>query len=354
VGNLQPVIEDINRPMIRNPWLRWVIILSLGIPFKFILDVIFSLLYRNYVLFQPLTAYLRVIVLTLLAFSGIMLLSRWLDRVSPWERRVVRRFMMQLAVNVFTALLFVIGFRWLFTSLFMQVTYVNFTDEMIIAVFSVFIALNITIIQMGYFLLARWRVSTAEMERFRKENAEARFETLRSQVNPHFLFNSLTTLSSLIYRDPDKAGTFVRELSDVYRYLLDKRETELVTVGEEIAFIRSYLNLVGLRFEDNLHIHLDIPVHLMDRMIAPITLQLLVENAVKHNVISKTKPLSVGIYAEKDDYIVVSNNLQKKEMLRHSPGMGLENIKKRYGFLTRREIIIVNDEKTFTVKIPLI
>jgi two-component system LytT family sensor kinase len=243
--------------------------------------------------------------------------------------------------------------RWLFTMFSTGPVYVNLTDELIIGSLTIFIVLNMSVVQMAYFLIQRWRISTAEMERFRKESAEARFETLRSQVNPHFLFNSLTTLSSLIYRDPEKAGIFVRELSDVYRYLLDKREMELVTLDEELTFIRAYINLISLRFEDNLNVTLDIPVNLHERMIAPITLQLLVENAVKHNVISRSKPLSVYIYAD-TGYIIVSNDLQRKEMLRQPSGMGLENIRKRYAFLTTREVIILNDEKTFTVKIPLI
>jgi sensor histidine kinase YesM len=343
-----------NSRMIKKPWLRYLIIFLIGIPFKFILDVIFSLLYRNYGLFQPFIDYLYTTVLTFSAIVCMLFISTWLDRRYPWEQNLSRRFFLQLMVNMLTALLFVTGVRWLFTVLFLNVTYVKLADEIIISAFALFIAFNILLAQMGYFLLNRWRFSLVELEKFKKENAEARFETLRSQVNPHFLFNSLNTLSSLIYRDQEKAGMFVRELSDVYRYILDKRDTELVTLNEELAFVRSYINLLRLRFEENLQIDLDIPDHFRTRLIAPITLQLLVENAVKHNVISKGKPLSVRIYTENDGYVVVSNNLQIKEVTSSSSAMGLENIRKRYSFLSDKALQIHKDENTFLVRIPLI
>ncbi|MCX6235429.1 MAG: histidine kinase [Bacteroidetes bacterium] len=347
-------MEKMNNPMVRKTWLRITIIVLMGIPFKFLLDVIFSLLYRNYTLFQPGASYLYTVLLSFFAFVTLLLISRNLDRKYPWEAGFYRRFFLQLLVNVGTALIFATGIRWLYIILFLHFTYARLLDELIYAGFAAFMAINILLVQMSYFLLERWRLSLAEVERFRKENAEVRFETLRSQVNPHFLFNSLNTLSSLIYRDQDKAGTFVRELSDVYRYILDKRDTELITLNEELVFVRSYINLLRLRFEENIQITLDIPDHLLQRSIAPITLQLLIENAVKHNVVSKRSPLSVKIWTENDEYLVISNNLQEKETAAPSSGMGLDNIRKRYIYLTNKMLNIIKEDETFTVKVPLI
>ena len=203
------------------------------------------------------------------------------------------------------------------------------------------------------FLLEKWRFSLAELERFKKENAEFQFESLRAQVNPHFLFNSLNTLSSLIYQDQQKAESFVRELSDVYRYILENKDRELVTLKKELEILNSYIYLILLRFEQNLSVIIDVRNSLDNILIAPLSLQMLVENATKHNIISKKKPLNVKIYTE-DDYIVVSNNLQKKEIKNYSSKLGLANIKSRYGFLTDKRVEIVENSDEFLVKVPLI
>ena len=226
-------------------------------------------------------------------------------------------------------------------------------DEIIILIL-VFATLTIlTLIDLGVFLLNKWRYSLAELERFKKENAEFQFESLRAQVNPHFLFNSLNTLSSLIYESKDKAEFFIRELSDVYRYILENRGKELVSLKEEVELARSYINLVQIRFDKNLMIQLDISNEYDALMIAPMTLQLLIENAVKHNVISQKKPLHIDIFVEAN-YLNVKNNLQKKESKEYSSQLGLKNIQSRYVFLSADKMEVIELEKEFVVKIPLI
>ena len=209
------------------------------------------------------------------------------------------------------------------------------------------------LIELGLFLLYKWRFSLAELERFKKDNAEFQFESLRSQVNPHFLFNSLNTLSSLIYENQEKAGSFIRELSDVYRYILENRGKELLMLREELAVARSYIYLAQLRFDKNLIVRLNISSDYNTKKIAPLTLQLLIENAVKHNVISKRKPLFVDIFVE-GKYLIVKNNLQKKVSKEYSSHLGLKNIQSRYAFLTEDKMEILESETEFVVKIPLI
>jgi len=206
---------------------------------------------------------------------------------------------------------------------------------------------------LSMFLMEKWRFSLAELERFKKENAEFRFESLRSQLNPHFLFNSLNTLASLIYENTGKAEIFIRELADVYRYILEFREHELVKVSKELEMVSSYIYLVQLRFDQNLEMSVSIGPRSGERMIAPMTIQMLIENAIKHNVISKKKPLAIRIYDE-ENYIVVENNLQKKETREYSSNLGLKNIQSRYGFLSDNKIEVLEDGQTFKVKIPLI
>jgi LytS/YehU family sensor histidine kinase len=175
---------------------------------------------------------------------------------------------------------------------------------------------------------------------------------LKLQLNPHFLFNSLNTLSSLVHEDADKASEFIRKMSEVYRYVLDNRNRELVTLSEEMEFISAFSYLIGLRFQGMVEFIFVVDPEDLHKKIAPMTLQLLVENAVKHNVASRQKPLTVRIFSGKS-YIKVSNNYQPKHDQKGS-GMGLKNISSRYAFLTNKKVVIRNDHDMFEVVIPLI
>lgn len=338
---------------IKNKWIRWGSILFLGILFRFLLDVTYSLLYRNYSLLQSFDKYLFTIIITFLVFESIYQVNKILDKKVNWESKPYKRFLVQWLISLGIGLLFAIVIRWIVVLIFISFTYVNLLDEIIIVIFVLLITTTVTVVDLSMFLLEKWRFSLAELERFKKENAEFRFESLRAQVNPHFLFNSLNTLSSLIYQDQQKAESFVRELSDVYRYILENKDRELVTLKKELEILNSYIYLILLRFEQNLSVIIDVRNSLDNILIAPLSLQMLVENATKHNIISKKKPLNVKIYTE-DDYIVVSNNLQKKEIKDYRSKLGLANIKSRYGFLTDKRVEIVENSDEFLVKVPLI
>lgn len=182
----------------------------------------------------------------------------------------------------------------------------------------------------------------------------ARFEALKSQINPHFLFNTLGTLMDLIEEDRDMAVDFVQELSRVYRYLLVIREKRLVEVSEEVAFIESYAYLVSRRYRSSVSIGINIGKKYQDRRLPPLSLQLLLENALKHNVISDRRPLTVEIYVEDDRRIVVRNNLQVKNVLETSNKIGLENLRNQYHFFTQEKVMVTSDDSYFTAKIPLL
>lgn len=334
-------------------WVRWTSIVFLGILFRFMLDVIFSLFYRNYNLAQPFDKYLFTVVLTFLVFESIYQINRLLDKKISWESNPYKRFFIQWLSSLGIGLYYAVGIRWVFVWIFISFTYVNLLDEIILAIFVLLVTTAITIVDLSLFLLEKWRFSLAELERFKKENVEFQFESLRTQVNPHFLFNSLNTLSALIYEDQKKAESFVRELSDVYRYILENKDRELVTLKKELEILKSYIYLILLRFEKNLSVTIDIKPGLDEMLIPPLTLQMLVENATKHNIISRKKPLKVQIYSE-DEYIVVSNKLQKKETEIYSSKLGFENIKSRYNYLSDKKVEIVEGPDEFLVKIPLI
>lgn len=204
----------------------------------------------------------------------------------------------------------------------------------------------------GREFLLQWRKSAVDAERYQKESMTATYESLKSQVNPHFLFNSLNALTNLVYEDQDKAAKFIKQLSEVYRYVLDTRDKELVPIGEELRFLESYTYLQHIRFGDKLRI--DNTLTTAQSMVAPLALQMLVENAVKHNEISQDKPLTIRLYSDAN-FLIVENTLQRKlNSGEASSGMGLDNIVKRYQFLSNQNVLINEDADNFTVKIPII
>ncbi|WP_310559060.1 histidine kinase [Flavobacterium sp.] len=183
--------------------------------------------------------------------------------------------------------------------------------------------------------------------------ASAKFESLKNQIDPHFLFNSLNVLSSLIEENPENAQKFTTSLSKIYRYVLEQKDKELVSVEEELAFAKTYMNLLKMRFENSLFYELPATVNIADAKVVPLSLQLLLENTVKHNVVSEQRPLHIRIYVE-GDYLTIQNDYQKKEVLQERNGVGLQNIINRYGIITNRKVLIEQSEQTFTVKIPIL
>ncbi|NET33796.1 MAG: histidine kinase [Cyanothece sp. SIO1E1] len=217
---------------------------------------------------------------------------------------------------------------------------------------SLFIALVISLFMTARSFLYNWRELAIQNEKLKTESMASRFASLKAQVNPHFLFNSLNVLSGLVYRDADLSAQFIKKLSEVYRYVLDQQEQELVPVGEELDFVDSIVFLQQIRFGDNLKVSIDVSRD-SSKMIAPLALQMLIENAIKHNVISAQSPLNIQI-KENGQYYVVSNTLQPKTVMGESLGLGLENIRKRYGFLTNRAVEILQEQGQFIVKLPII
>jgi hypothetical protein len=181
----------------------------------------------------------------------------------------------------------------------------------------------------------------------------AKFESLKNQLDPHFLFNSLNVLTSLIGENPYQAEKFTTKLSKVYRYVLEQRNKDLIPLSEELQFARTYMELLGMRFEDAVKFNIPDTVSNDELKIVPLSLQLLLENAVKHNVVSSLKPLEITIY-EEGDYLIIQNNINPKEAIGKSTKVGLQNIADRYGLITSKGVKIENDNKTFKVCLPLL
>ncbi|MEP1032299.1 histidine kinase [Ekhidna sp.] len=202
----------------------------------------------------------------------------------------------------------------------------------------------------GRGFLLDWRQASIDLEKLKTEQLSSQYNSLKNQVNPHFLFNSLNALSSLVYDNQDKAVEFIRKLSQVYRYVLDCMDDEVVSLEREMAFVKNFIFLQKIRFGDNLRVNItdDMP----NLFVPPLAIQILVENAIKHNVVSEKDPLTIDIDLQ-GEYCVVRNNLKEKNV-KDSMGVGLENIKARYQYLTDLEVMIAKSQGYFEVKIPLL
>jgi len=183
--------------------------------------------------------------------------------------------------------------------------------------------------------------------------ASAKFDALKNQLDPHFLFNSLNVLGSLIEENPESAQEFTISLSQVYRYVLEQKSKALVTVDEELKFARTYMTLLKMRFEDSIQFEFLDKATDPESKVVPLSLQLLLENAVKHNVVNDSRPLRIKIF-EQDGALVVQNNLQPKEVLKKSSGVGLTNIRQRYQLLSNRQVEISQSERVFKVSLPML
>jgi sensor histidine kinase YesM len=183
--------------------------------------------------------------------------------------------------------------------------------------------------------------------------ASAQFDALKNQLDPHFLFNSLNVLTSLIEENPHAATKFTTSLSKVYRYVLEQKSKELVTVAEELKFAKLYMTLIKMRFEDSIVFTIPETITDPEAKVVPLSLQLLLENAVKHNQVTPSKKLYISIYEENGN-LVVTNNLQPKQVMRESTGVGLQNITDRYALLTKRPVYIKEDTKQFSIAIPML
>jgi two-component system LytT family sensor kinase len=298
--------------------------------------------------------YLISIAITILVWEGNLRIDTLMNRRFPWEKRPGKRILVHLPLSV-TFSAFVIYLSMLAFNLYVCEFPNETKDRFMVA--SVIIGVLVTIIilsvEIGSQFFANWKKSLLEVEKYKTESLQAQLQNLKDQVNPHFMFNNLSVLSSLVYKDQDKAVDFINQLSKVYRYLLDSRNSELVYLRDELAFINSYTYLLQIRFDRNLVFNIDLPREKQDLMLPPMALQMLIENAIKHNEVSSDSPLTINVKMIREK-IEVSNNLQLRSSPEDSCKTGLKNIKARYKFFTGEEVEIEETKSTYTVRIPLL
>lgn len=279
----------------------------------------------------------------------VIVLRRNYPGLSNTRKRIIR----QLAIGVPSTLVFMSGFCSIYgfmrygTDIPLKPIVINTLVGLVITLFIS------TIYECAYFF-SQWKLSLLEAQELKRQNILSQFETLKSQVNPHFLFNSLNTLTTLIEEAPPQAVQFVQQLSQVYRYVLQAREKNTVALAEELDFIRSYLYLLQIRFGDHLKAEIHTDLHTEQLHLPPLALQLLVENAIKHNVISSAQPLQLIISSDASGELTVKNALQKKSTPETSGGFGLSSITQRYLLLGAKPVRINQDDGFFSVVLPLL
>lgn len=213
--------------------------------------------------------------------------------------------------------------------------------------------LVLNLVYFGILYLHNWKQELINLGGAQREQAIVKYDSLKNQLNPHFLFNALTSLNSLIFENQQLASDFLQQLSKVYRYVLQNKEKETVPLAIELNFIGHYISLLKIRFDTAINFTIRVDEETIEREIVPITLQVLIENAVKHNIVAATCPLVISIWSDQT-YLIVENNINKKTQVETSNRQGLQNLKQFYHYLSNLPIEIVETQTLFTIKIPLI
>jgi sensor histidine kinase YesM len=276
-----------------------------------------------------------------------------LDKKLPWLHNPLRRLIVQVILTIIIVMLVIViaipilGLLWN-----QQITSDIFLSQMFFMMKVTFSFLIVgTLLTNSILFFKNWKEAAVQQEKLKREQLVLQYEALKSQVNPHFLFNNLNSLTSLISTNPEKAIDFVKKLSEVYRYVLDQKDRELVDLETELKFLESYVFLQKIRFGNNLEVKVDADAG--NFKVIPLSVQMLVENAIKHNEISDKNPLKIRIFTDDDQYLTVENGLQKKSGS-EGTGSGIQNIRDRYDFFSDRKVNISFNTERFRVSIPLL
>ncbi|QJW92408.1 histidine kinase [Spirosoma taeanense] len=274
-----------------------------------------------------------------------------IHRRHPSYQRVIRRICLSSLLASINSLLVTVLVMWIYG----QLGYPVAPTRWLLALAFVFLTVIIvTAVYEGIHAFEQWKRYFMESEQLKKAQLQSQLEALKQQVNPHFLFNSLNILDALIDDDPQQARQFLDEMSTVYRYLLRSNEQNLTSLSTELAFIESYYQMLRTRHGQSLHLVTRISPQYANHQIPPLTLQLLVENAVKHNIILPDQPLTIEIATDDQAQLTVRNNLQRKHTQVNSSGVGLSNILTKYRVLGQATPTFQEDDQQFVVTLPLV
>ncbi len=317
----------------------------------------FLLLIRNRSLegvhFYAYAQYVLAVFLGLfLLFEIHQLKSAFLERVISWKTQFRKRFWLELGISLLLVPPLVTG---TYAGLYILVWKMPLYGPSIILYNA--LGFFISLLFMGFvnadYILGNWKASLLKAEQLEKEQVKARLSELQNQLSPHFLFNHFNILYSLIDEDPERAKEFLNRLSEIYRYILGKKKQDLVELSEELIFLNHYIFLMKTRFEDKIRVKMEMEQVAGHFLIPPLSLQILLENAIRHNEASSAKPLEIRI-RHHENYLVITNNFQPKSGNTQGTQTGLENIRSRLALFTNRPLLIEQDESVFKAQIPLI
>ena len=276
-----------------------------------------------------------------------------LDESNPWLKNPVRRLLITSVYQSILGIAMLLIVNFVLYIFIRKTTAFTFIEESTHALKYVLISVPIFIpITKSLIFFKSWRQSALNEEILKRERLTMEYEILKNQVNPHFFFNSLTALISLVRTDQEKAVEFIEQFSKIFRYRLDHHQNQVVNLLTEKKIVEAVAFLYQIRFKNELLVNIDLP-NSTDKFIVPMALQMLIENAVKHNMASIEKPLKIDLWLN-DEYIIVQNNLQPKRTNTISNKIGLKNIQSQYKYLSKKEVIIEHTEEFFTVKIPIL
>ena len=311
-------------------------------------------IYVDDVYAHPEVGFLKYFIIsfirTALIWNGSMLIIQYsINRFSMFNETVKLITFQILALTIFV---FVVEMGEIFVFENYLKIPLDRSDRITLIVGSLLITFMISSIYASVAFFIQWKANLLRAQSLEKANLEARYETLRNQVNPHFLFNSLNTLLMMV-GDNQAASKYVESLSDFMRYMLNTRDKEAVLLRDELKIARQYVFIQQSRFGGKLSVSFEVPESCFHYAIPPLSLQMIIENAIKHNVISKDNPLVVKIFVEDNEYLVIENNISPKIEKEPSTGVGLENVRNRYLYLTGKVVIVKNENGAFIVKLPL-
>jgi two-component system, LytTR family, sensor kinase len=303
---------------------------------------------------KPFYNLLASVLITIIIWEGNLRMDTIINKYFPWANKPVKRILIHLPLSIIFSANAIYFCILLFNKYICELPPPH--KELLISssiIVGVLISITTLSIEISIQFFKQWKNSLVEIEKHKTESLQAQLQNLKNQINPHFLFNNLSVLSSLVYKDQDKAVGFINQLSKVYRYLLDNRNSELITLENELEFIHAYTYLLQIRFDKNILFDIQIETGKLSTLIPPMSLQMLIENAIKHNEVSSEQPLSITIKTL-DDKLVVTNNLQLRSDQEPSSKTGLQNIKDRYAYFTDKMVNIIITSGSFSVEIPLL
>lgn len=276
-----------------------------------------------------------------------------IENIYSWLDHPNKKFLLHfITLAVFSFVVSAFLFYVFAYIMFEEKKWLTLSEVMRQAKLPAFISISIAAFFTGTDFLKNWKKEAIRAERLEKEKIATQYESLRNQVNPHFLFNSLNALSELVYENQELAVKYIRQLSQVYRYVLDSRNQEVASLRDELRFLESFIFLQKIRFGDNLIVEINVKENDLE-FILPLSLQILFENAIKHNVVSEENPLKIDIF-RKDNNLIIKNKVNPKQSMDYGTGIGLENIKMRYKYLTEIPVLIHKDVEYFSVEIPVL